>query len=400
MDLTSDNPFWATRNGLVASYPPLRNDASCDVVVVGAGITGALVAQRLTADGHGVIVIDRRDICTGSTSASTALLQYEIDIPLVELADIIGREQAELAYRISHESIDDLTELVSSIKADCGFQRKTSIYLADDRKSAKLLADEARARRSIGLDVRYHNEKAVQSDFGLKGVAALSTRQAACCDPYQLAHALLNDAIKRGAEIYDRTEVVKYDCSDTGVRLETNRGPVITARHAVIANGYESQNMLSEKIVDLDNTYALVSEPLRSVAPWNADWMMWQAKNPYLYLRITDDNRLLVGGEDDSFHSPTKRDASITRKAKTIEQKVRELIPDLDWEVAFAWAGTFGKTKDGLAYIGKSPEYASCLFALGFGGNGITFSAIAANLIADLVREVPNGDVELFRFGR
>lgn len=61
MDLTSYNPFWATKNGLVATYPPLRNDASCDVVVVGAGITGALVAQRLTADGHGVIVIDRRD---------------------------------------------------------------------------------------------------------------------------------------------------------------------------------------------------------------------------------------------------------------------------------------------------------------------------------------------------
>ncbi|HQX48313.1 MAG TPA: FAD-dependent oxidoreductase [Planctomycetaceae bacterium] len=202
MDLTSDNPFWATRNGLVATYPPLRNDASCEVVVVGAGITGALVAQRLASDGHGVIVIDRRDICTGSTSASTALLQYEIDIPLVELTDIIGREKAELAYRISHESIDDLTKLVLSINADCGLQRKTSIYLADDRKSAKLLADEARARRSIGLDVSYHNEKAVQSDFGLNGVAALSTQQAASCDPYRLAHALLHDATKRGADVY------------------------------------------------------------------------------------------------------------------------------------------------------------------------------------------------------
>ncbi|HQX48693.1 MAG TPA: hypothetical protein PLR25_02220 [Planctomycetaceae bacterium] len=68
------------------------------------------------------------------------------------------------------------------------------------------------------------------------------------------------------------------------MRLETNRGPIITARHAVIANGYESQAMLREKIVDLDNTYALVSEPLRNVAPWNKDWMMWQAKDPYLYL--------------------------------------------------------------------------------------------------------------------
>jgi len=108
----------------------------------------------------------------------------------------------------------------------------------------------------------------------------------------------------------------------------------------------------------------------------------------------------LVGGEDDAFHSPTKRDASISRKTKMIEKKVRELIPDLEWEVEFAWAGTFGKTKDGLAYIGKSPEYASCLFALGFGGNGITFSTIAANLIAAMLKYDEPNTAHLFRFGR
>lgn len=85
MDLTSDTPFWSVKNGLITTYPPLRADTSCDVVVIGAGITGSMLAHRLTADGHKVIVIDRRDICTGSTSASTALLQYEIDITLVEM---------------------------------------------------------------------------------------------------------------------------------------------------------------------------------------------------------------------------------------------------------------------------------------------------------------------------
>lgn len=400
MDLTSDHPFWSVKNGLIATYPVLHDDIACDIVIVGAGITGSMLAQRLSRDGHHVVVVDRRDVCTGSTSASTALLQYEIDVPLVEMAKLIGREAAAQAYCISHRAIDDLNELVDSIQADCDFRRKTSIYVADDRTAAKLLAQEARARKSIGLDVTYHDAASLHSTFGLPGVAALSSQQAASCDPYRLAHALLKNATNHGARVYDRTEVEQFDCSQSGVRLKTNRGPIITAHRAVIANGYEAHNMLREKIVNLDNTYALVSAPLDRIAPWNAKWMMWQAKQPYLYLRTTSDNRLLVGGEDDAFHNPSRRDSSIPVKANTIERKVNELLPDLDWEPEFAWAGTFGKTSDGLAYIGTTDEYQNCYFALGFGGNGITFSSIATELIAQFLKGVVPDASQLFRFGR
>ena len=359
-----------------------------------------MLAQRLASEGHQVVVVDRRDVCMGSTSASTALLQYEIDVSLVEMSKLLGRDQAEQAYRLSHRSIDDLSELVDSIQADCGFERKLSIYLAENRRAAKLLADEARARNSIGLDVTYHNARSVQSSFGLNGVAALSSRQAASCDPYRLAHALLKHAAHSGARIFDRTEIASFDFTLHGVRLTTKNSFTISARRVVVANGYEVTSMLREKIVNLDNTYALVSEPLGRIAPWNTDWMMWQAKEPYLYLRITNDDRLLVGGEDDAFHSPQRRDAKISTKARTIERKVRDLIPALDWEPAFAWGGTFGKTKDGLAYIGPSPEYPHCLFALGFGGNGITFSVIATDLIAQILQEKDPEWATLFRFGR
>ncbi len=219
-------------------------------------------------------------------------------------------------------------------------------------------------------------------------------------DGYRFAHALLRSATDHGAKVYDRTEITQFDCSGSGVRFKTSRGPIISAHRAVIANGYEAHNMLREKVVNLDNTYALVSAPLDRIEPWNAEWMMWQAKQPYLYLRVTSDNRLLVGGEDDAFHSPQRRDASISKKAKAIEEKVRELIPELEWEPEFAWAGTFGKTRDGLAYIGETDEYPSCLFALGFGGNGITFSSIATELVSQFLKGIIQDHSTLFRFGR
>src|SRR5664279_4292043 len=85
MNLISGHPFWSVNNGLPRNYPSLQRDVACDAVVIGGGITGGLVAVHLAEAGVKTIVIDKRDIGPGSTSASTALLQYEIDVPLRDL---------------------------------------------------------------------------------------------------------------------------------------------------------------------------------------------------------------------------------------------------------------------------------------------------------------------------
>ncbi|MEO8494219.1 MAG: FAD-dependent oxidoreductase [Planctomycetota bacterium] len=400
MDLTSDHPFWLVKNGLLKTYPPLDQDYSCDVAVVGAGITGAILAERLTRIGLAVIVVDGRDVCLGSTSATTALLQYEIDVPLVEMAEKIGWESARRAYRLSYDAIDTLEALAGSLGLDCGLERKTSIYLAEDKKKADLLAQESEARRECGIEVRLLGADELREEFHLPGTAALVSQQAASCDAYQFAHGLLAAASEGGAKVFDRTKIERFECGNDHVRLHTDREATITARQVVVATGYEAQSMLREQVADLKSTYALVSQPLASIEPWDARWIMWEAKSPYLYLRATSDNRLLVGGEDDPFRDPKRRDRRLPKKTNRIRDKVRALLPDLDWEVEFAWAGTFGETKDGLAYIGPTREYPHCYFALGFGGNGITFSAIAAGLLADVLTGKPNGDTALFRFGR
>lgn len=94
MDLKSGYPFWPLKNGLIQTYPPLEGDVTCDVVVLGGGITGALVAYHLVEAGLNTVVLDKRDIGWGSTSATTALLQYEIDTPLCELIEMVGEDHA------------------------------------------------------------------------------------------------------------------------------------------------------------------------------------------------------------------------------------------------------------------------------------------------------------------
>ena len=90
IDLHDGHPYWLAKNGLLRSYPVLRERVECDVLIVGAGISGALIADALSHAGMRVCVIDKREAGWGSTAASTALLQYEIDVELQELAELVG----------------------------------------------------------------------------------------------------------------------------------------------------------------------------------------------------------------------------------------------------------------------------------------------------------------------
>ncbi|MEP7191022.1 MAG: FAD-binding oxidoreductase, partial [Roseiflexaceae bacterium] len=90
----------------------------------------------------------------------------------------------------------------------------------------------------------------------------------------------------------------------------------------------------------------------------------------------------------------------LDRKRDKLVKRFRELFPAIDLEVAYYWAGTFGETTDGLAYIGETSEFPNGYFALGYGGNGITYSVIAAEIIRDIYTGRPNRDAEIFRFDR
>ena len=118
MNLTSTHPFWSVSNGLPANYPSLQRDVVCDAVVIGGGITGALVAVHLVEAGVKTLLIDKRDIGAGSTSASTALLQYEIDVPLRELIQKVGPAAATRSYALCRDAIGKLQRLAVRLKID------------------------------------------------------------------------------------------------------------------------------------------------------------------------------------------------------------------------------------------------------------------------------------------
>ncbi|WP_034385742.1 FAD-binding oxidoreductase [Deinococcus sp. YIM 77859] len=401
MELRSGTAFWPLKNGLLYTYPPLGQNERADVLVIGAGITGALVADALTEAGLDVVVLDRRDAGFGSTSASTALLQYEIDTNLVDLTRMIGQRDAERAYLLCRDAIDRLEALTRTLPDNCGFQRPGSLYYASRSRDSRLLQAEYAARTRAGLQVEFLSGPEVQERFGLRAPAALFSPAGAQLDPYRLTQHLLQRVQARGARVYDRTEVTELEATQNGYVAHTARAARVQARRVVVAAGYEAERFAGQRLARLKNTYALVTEPLpEAQKPWPTSCLIWETARPYLYARTTAEGRILIGGEDDDHHSPARRDRRLPAKQRRLERRLEKLLPGLKTEVAFAWAGTFGETPDGLAFIGPQPGNPCLLFALGYGGNGITYSVQAARLLTDHLLGRPAPDLRLFRLDR
>jgi glycine/D-amino acid oxidase-like deaminating enzyme len=301
---------------------------------------------------------------------------------------------------LCRESIGKLEKLASRLKIDCGFERKPSLFLARYQQEIPGLREEFQLRRKMGIKLEFFDAAAVRKRFPFSRPAALFSQDGGQGDPHRLTHGLLAAGQRAGLEVCDRTEMKRLEQTRRGVRITTKNGSVITARRAVIAAGFESKVLLKGEAGTLKSTYALISEPLPKISGWHKQCLIWDSGSPYLYLRTTAEGRVILGGEDEDFVNAKRLDVYISQKTRTLVEKFRRLYPAVPLEMAFAWAGTFGETKDELVYIGLHPRFPHADFALGYGGNRVTFGLIAAEIIQDAFSGRKNPDAHLFRFGR
>jgi len=168
-----------------------------------------------------------------------------------------------------------------------------------------------------------------------------------------------------------------------------------------VCAGYESLEFLPHEVAEVNNTYALITEPLATREWIDTLPLIWESARPYLYMRGTTDGRLIVGGADVPFKNATARDALLPRQVRRLQQQYEQFLGAELPPIAYAWAGSFAQTRDGLPLIGRVPGMDPRLqFALCFGGNGITFSVHAGEIIRAGIEGRAHELDDVFGFGR
>jgi glycine/D-amino acid oxidase-like deaminating enzyme len=192
---------------------------------------------------------------------------------------------------------------------------------------------------------------------------------------------LLDVAKSRGAALCYPHDVVALEQRPGGIDLVLADGVRLAAGAVILAGGYERARMFLPADFSLLSSFAFASPP--GLAPlWRENAMIWEASDPYLYVRTTADGRILAGGEDEDFHDPVRRNSLIAAKAGTISAKLQVMLGSGEIAVDRAWAATFGASPDGLPAIGRAANAEHLWIAAGFGGNGIAFAGLASEILS------------------
>ncbi|MCL6548555.1 MAG: FAD-binding oxidoreductase [Alicyclobacillus sp.] len=388
MDLHTGRTLWSEFDLEATAYPRLGEHVEADAVIVGGGIGGAIVAWELVDRGLDVVVLERDRVGMGSTRGNTGLLQYANDMPLAEMVRVHGRDRAVWFYRRCWEGVGRLREMAKRLPEDVEFADRLSLCCASVPAHLARLEAEVRELTRHGFAAELMvGRGTVRRAFGIERDAALVTYGDAEVNPLKFARALIGELVRRGkARVFEETQAVRLEEDKGHVELETDGGFRVRASAVVLATGYAFQRAWPLPGVRLGCTYAIASEPLPDRSGFPQGAVIWETARPYLYMRMTRDARLVIGGLDLPVPEGPRRDRDLNARAEQLAQLARNDLPDLHpFSISCRWASTFGSTVDGWPIAGPHPRFRHVYCALGYGGNGTVCYAVAAHVLANRI---------------
>jgi len=403
--LRSGRSLWLERGARAnRRYPTFGGKHEASVAIVGGGMTGALVAHAFASAGVSTTLLEASMVGQGSTAASSALLLQEPDLELTQLANRYGLRTSRRIWQLSRDSVHALVNLLRRLRITCDLKECDAIYFATDAQAVARLRRDFDLRMKVRFDAEWLGPGDLRRLTAIAGRGAIRTRSSAQFDPYRACLGLMAAAAAAGARIFERSEVHRIDADHNRVRLRTRQG-VLEATRVIIATGYATPQFrpLAGRF-RMFRTYVVATERMPAAAREElglTDVMIWDTERPYHYARWTPDHRLLLGGADRRIRLGQRRHAQFTRASTELRSYFESRLPALaSVETPLAWEGVFAMTPDSLPYIGPHNRYPRHWFALGYGGNGMTFGSLAARLLLERWHGSRSSDHDLFAFDR
>lgn len=391
--MTTHRPIWL--DAPMPDVAPLSADTRCDVCVIGAGIAGLLVSQRLVESGLNVVLLEKGGLAEGETGYTTAHLVTALDDRFSELERLHGEKGARLAAESHAAAIDHIESLVSRLAAPCEWIRLDGYLTVNPRHVSRrdeLLEEELAASRRAGLATE--RIASLPAPWPREFGPALRFPRQAQMHPRLLLRAVVEQMLAKGARIHGRTHASRIQ-GGTDAAVQTKAGPVVRCDHVVVATNTPVNDLVAVHNKQSGyQTYVMAFRIAAGALPPALVWDgLWEEDVAYHYVRLlhagaspAGDDLLIAGGEDHKTGQGPHGDPY-----EAVERWTRANFPMCGEEVR-RWSGEIMEPADGMAYIGRNAVgHDNVYIVTGDSGNGITHAGIAALLIPDLIagRENP-----------
>ena len=417
--------LWLDKNPAPAQYPWLDEDITCDVAIVGGGLAAAFCAHQFAQAGLDTVLLSASPIGHGGTAVSSGIMSLTGEDSLSRLVERIGADRALNAVSLMEEAIENIDSMCASFAQEggpwgnCGFKRMDSLRYTDNTAQTAAVRQEYSIQLHNGYVAELLSPVTASEQFTFPIEAGVYTKGvAAQVDPYRLVHAVIAAAKSKGARIFENSGVsaMRPNLQDGEYRdmtLECATGRKVQAGYVIVAAGMETDRHCGG-LEQVRTTYMVVTEPVEEFAGWRGPCVIHREGEPRLYLTVTPENRILIGGLDSTLMDEKGRVAGMidlstaaNRRIEMLECTLREMFPAIrNLTPEYVFAARDGRTADGLPVIGRLPEKENhqaarhVAYALCCGDNGVLHAEIAGRLLLTQYQGVDNNQLGLFSPGR
>jgi len=365
---------------------PLGGDATADVAVLGAGLTGVSAAYHLAARGCKVALVERDLVASGASGRNAGFLLRGVANTYSVAIKSHGRERSKLLWTISRDNHALIARLVETEKLDCLYAAHGSYTLALSEQEAKALDRSARALHEDGFPAESLDDTAVERLFPGGGfLAGLFNPGDGEIHPVRFVRGLARAAERHGARIFEKTPVTKLDLGATSAVLETPGGRLSCSMVLLASNAWTGliHPYFDGAIVGMrGQMFATAPCPERILpAPVYADF-------GFEYFRQLPDGRILAGGGRRASLDTelTYNDRPTDKVQGAIESFLHSCFPATrGLAVTHRWAGIMGFSCDELPNIGPIPGSVNVYAAAGYHGHGLGYAIIAGKAISEMM---------------
>jgi glycine/D-amino acid oxidase-like deaminating enzyme/nitrite reductase/ring-hydroxylating ferredoxin subunit len=357
-----------------------------DVIIVGGGITGITTALLLQKSGKNCLVLEAKNLCFGTSGGTTAHLNTLLDTPYTTISKNFGKDDAKLVAKAAAHALNLIRQNISDYTIQCDFEEATAYLFSANEKQDRELEEIYNATEEVGLAVRFSEKIPATMPF----VRAIEVANQGKFHPVKYVHALAREFERLGGTIKQYCRVNNIHEESDRIKVDTETG-TFRAKSLVYATHIPPGINLVHLRCSPYRSYAMAVKLNDNNYP---DGLIYDMENPYYYYRsqIIDNQKYLIAGGKDH---KTAQQENTENCLRLLEAHVRKYYDVA--EVTYQWSSQYYEPVDGLPYIGHLPGHTENVYvATGFGGNGMTYSHVAAQLLHDAILNIDSAYKSLF----